>query len=375
MRNVLLGSLVALLALTQTVSAQEGDAQAGSVHWRARYCGNCHGSQAEGAYGPDLAGGRGLTFEQVKRAIRQPWGVMPAYTETQLSDAQIADVLAFLRSRPRVDQPGEWHWPAVPDSAPLGQRLYMNTAGCGQCHEPENKWGRMWLGENARNVNYDYFVRMVYNHTDKYPAGGMGNFNPQRVPEFIVRELYKFHVEDLGMRASLGGGISIGEQKDGQTSYNITVTNRGTRDVGLDVEGLTVFVRIPSGTRVVAGQGPGYSGVQSFASLGLQPAQGRAVHPDEQGVVTRPALDYSGDVIVWRIPTLVAADKVDLSFTLAGAPTAELLRGFDGSAMHWENPGRTEFGKRLAYFDTRLPDSGDHERLGVPRLPASRAGR
>jgi mono/diheme cytochrome c family protein len=353
MRAFLVASLFALVLQTNTAFAQQqGDPQAGASLWRARYCGNCHGSQAEGAYGPDLAGGRGLTFEQVKRAIRRPWGVMPAYAETQLSDQQIADVLAFLQSRPKVDQPGEWHWPAVPDSAPLGQRLYMNTAGCGQCHEPENKWGRMWLGENAKHVDYEYFKRMVYNHTEKYPAGGMGNFNPHRVPEFMVRELYKFHV----------------------TTYNITVTNRGTKDVGLDVEGLTVFVRVPSGTKVVSGTGPGYAGVQTFASLGLQPAQGRAEHPNEQGVVIRPALDYSGDAIVWRIPKLLAADKVDLSFAIEGPPSAELFKGFDGSAMHWEKPGRTEFGRKLAYFDTRLPDVGDHERLGVPRLPTASRG-
>lgn len=368
---LLAGSLFAFPLHTKTVAAQQqGDPQAGAGQWRARYCVNCHGNAAEGGFGPDLAGGRGLTLDQVRRAIRKPWGVMPSYTEEQLSDQQIADVFAFLQSRPTVAEPGEWHWPQVPASAPLGQRLYMNMAGCGQCHEPENKFGRMWLGERAKEVNYEYFAKMIYNHTDKYPAGGMGNFNPERVPEFALREIYKFHVEDLGMRASIGAGISIGDLKDGLTTYTINVTNRGVQDLGLDAEGMTVFVRLAPGTKVAGGTGPGYKGVQPLAELGLQPAIGRAVHPNDDGVVIRPEPDLSRDVIVWKIPKVAAGDKVTLTFTLEGAPSAELIRGFDGSTVHWENPGRTAFGQRLAYRDTRTPDFGDHERIGVPRLPA-----
>ena len=39
---------------------------------------------AEGAFGPDLAG-RGLNYEQVKRAVRQPWGIMPRFLDEQVN--------------------------------------------------------------------------------------------------------------------------------------------------------------------------------------------------------------------------------------------------------------------------------------------------
>ena len=94
-----------------------------------------------------------------------------------------------------------------------------------------------------------------------------------------------------------------------------------------------------------------------------------ATHPNEQGVTPRPPDDVAGDVVVWKLPKLVASDKVELSFTLPGAPNAALLTAMDGSTVHWEKPGRTPFGQKLAYRDVRTPDKGDHERLGLPRLP------
>ena len=46
----------------------------------------------------------------MKRALRQPYGLMPAYTETQVSDQTIADLLAFFSTLPRADQFGPWRW-------------------------------------------------------------------------------------------------------------------------------------------------------------------------------------------------------------------------------------------------------------------------
>ena len=93
---------------------------------------------------PRVASGRtslaagDLTLDQFRRAIRRPWEVMPTFNEDQLSDQGVADVYAFVGTKPRVPEPGEWHWRRAPETAPGGQQLYMYTAGCGQCHEPEN---------------------------------------------------------------------------------------------------------------------------------------------------------------------------------------------------------------------------------------------
>src|SRR5205085_7765171 len=114
--------LLALLALpfTQSFAAAQGDAAAGKAYWdraapRATACRNCHGEQAQGAFGPDLAG-RGLNAAQVVRAVRQPWGVMPAFVESQLSDKDGADLAAYFASLPKPAEPGKWRF-EVPANA------------------------------------------------------------------------------------------------------------------------------------------------------------------------------------------------------------------------------------------------------------------
>ena len=97
-----------MLPLGQSVAfAQQGDAAAGKAYWdraapRATACRNCHGTNAEGAFGPDLAG-RGLNVAHVIRAVRQPWGIMPAFVESQMSDKDAADLTAYFASLPKVE--------------------------------------------------------------------------------------------------------------------------------------------------------------------------------------------------------------------------------------------------------------------------------
>src|SRR5215813_9637976 len=132
-KSVLLAFLLA--TAMPALALAQGDPKIGQQAFNAKLCRFCHGENGEGGFGPDLAGGRGLTLEQFRLQIRKPWGVMLSYTERQLSDEKVADIFAFLQNKPKVAQPAEWHWVQVPDSAPLGQRLYMNV-GCAQCHEP-----------------------------------------------------------------------------------------------------------------------------------------------------------------------------------------------------------------------------------------------
>jgi len=373
-------ALVVVMALPALAGAQ-GDPKAGLGAFRGKLCHFCHGDNGEGGFGPDLAG-RGLTPEQFRQAVRKPWGVMVGYTVDQLSDEQVNNIWAFMQAAKPAKEPGHWHWPAAPANAPYEQRVYLQMVGCGQCHEPENKMPRMWLGENAKNVNFEYFKSLVYTHTRKFPKQAMmGNYSPDRLSEANLRAIYKFTVEDLGVRASIGAPkagfnpgnapapITIAEQSGGNTTYKLTVANRGLKGIGVDAEGVTVFVRVPAGTKAVSGTGPGYKGTQTLASLGLLPALQLATHPTEQGVTVRPPADTAGDVVVWKLPKLAAAETVELSFTLPGAPTADLIKAMDGSAVHWDKPGRTPYGKKLQYQDTRTPEAGDHERLVVPRLP------
>src|SRR4029453_11078600 len=108
---------------------------------------------AEGGFGPSLAG-TGLPWVAFRKSVREPWGLMPAFREQQKPDQTLADIHAYLQSLPLTTALGEWHWRKAPQTAPIGQQLYMNFAGCGQCHEPEGKFPRARLGVMASDVTF-----------------------------------------------------------------------------------------------------------------------------------------------------------------------------------------------------------------------------
>jgi mono/diheme cytochrome c family protein len=62
-------------------------------------CNVCHGDQGEGGLGPPLAG-TCLSYDEVRRQLREPRGFMPAYIEEALSDNQVRDLYAFEQSLP-----------------------------------------------------------------------------------------------------------------------------------------------------------------------------------------------------------------------------------------------------------------------------------
>src|SRR5262245_21908243 len=106
--------LAMLMAWTPQTQAQAdrppaGNTEAGKKLYAQYGCYQCHGYAAQGGVGPRLAP-RPLAFAAFSKYLRQPTGEMPPYTAKVLSNSQLADVYAFLRS---VPQP-----PSV-DSIPL----------------------------------------------------------------------------------------------------------------------------------------------------------------------------------------------------------------------------------------------------------------
>ena len=152
---------------------------------------------------------------------------MPAFREQQKSDQALADIHAYLKTLPRTVTLGEWHWPKAPETAPLGQRLYMNFAGCGQCHEPEGKFPRARLGKFARDVTFDYFKRQIYEHYERWPRGTMPLYSRERLPEPVLREIYIWMVEELGLRPWISGALAVGNRHGDETSYTPEGLERG----------------------------------------------------------------------------------------------------------------------------------------------------
>lgn len=111
MRVITLSVLMAVLPAQLSVAADEASAIAsGKLVYLADGCFECHGRAGEGGYYnypvPALAQIR-FPPEAFRALVRAGPNDMPAYTAAVLSDAELADVYAFLRSLPGPTPIGE----------------------------------------------------------------------------------------------------------------------------------------------------------------------------------------------------------------------------------------------------------------------------
>jgi hypothetical protein len=110
-----------------------------------------------------------------------------------------------------------------------------------------------------------------------------------------------------------------------------------------------------------------------LANLGLQPAVALTTgrFDPSPGYPKRQNPDLSGEVAVWKVPRIDAAEKQTYTLTLSGrpitkvivvqgpGPNAGILEGFEGSTVYWSKPGVRMGPPQLVYRDLRLPDKGD----------------
>lgn len=82
-------------------AAPAGSADAGKKLFASVGCYQCHGYEAQGsnATGPRL-GPRPMAFAAFTRYVRRPTGQMPPYTAKVVPDADLANIYAFIQSRP-----------------------------------------------------------------------------------------------------------------------------------------------------------------------------------------------------------------------------------------------------------------------------------
>jgi mono/diheme cytochrome c family protein len=95
----------------QSQDAPAGDAAHGRVVFLKEACFTCHGRVGEGgAYnGPaPVLAQTVLPFEGFQAQIRNPVNDMPAYSDAVLSDKDIADIYAFVKSLPGPRSPKDF---------------------------------------------------------------------------------------------------------------------------------------------------------------------------------------------------------------------------------------------------------------------------
>src|SRR6266849_3487476 len=329
MKKLALALLVLPLAQSgASAQTPAGSAAAGKTYWervapRAVDCKFCHGGTGEGGFGPDLAG-RGLSAAQVLRAVRQPWGVMPAFVESQVSDQEAADLASYFGSLPKPPEPGKWRF-EVPPEAPPGQATMINM-GCGQCHTPLFQGPRANMG--GYNMNFDYFANLVYNHTTAMPQYraeignpgtnlDMGNFSRSRLTEGQLRQIYFWAHDEIGFRPQVAAANGKGETGPSGVTYPLTVTNNGVQGKGMIAEGLTVSLTLPAGYNVVAATGRGDQGVANNVATGKL---ARSAPKDEERLYITASQDVTqaADVrgtITWAkpAPKTGSDDPVDIA--------------------------------------------------------------
>ncbi len=85
-------------------AAPAGNAETGEKIFTKDGCYECHGREGQGAAqaaGPRI-GPSQLSFEAFTKYVHQPTGQMPPYTSKVISDQELADIYAYLQSRPKA---------------------------------------------------------------------------------------------------------------------------------------------------------------------------------------------------------------------------------------------------------------------------------
>lgn len=95
-----------LTAQSQAQPAPAGNVEKGRLGFVRVGCAQCHGREAQGSptSGPRL-GPNGLPYTAFARYVRAPRLQMPPYTEKILPDTDLADLYAFVQSRPKATTP------------------------------------------------------------------------------------------------------------------------------------------------------------------------------------------------------------------------------------------------------------------------------
>jgi mono/diheme cytochrome c family protein len=324
-------ALVAQAGITpvqaQGGGAAQGDPANGAAVFRFgnTSCSNCHGAGAVGGWGPDLAG-KGMTVARAVQAIRKPVWKMPAFDETQVTDKEIIDMVAYWNSLPPTKEIGKWRFGPVMGNAPWGQQLATNIVGCVNCHGLTLETPRHGAGEV--NGDFEWFKNMVYNHSTAQPAQWkmldrekapsstpapgrvrMGNYSPQRLPESTLREIWDW-VTEMGILVPVSARITAagGEGNGNGTTYTVDVANGAVPNKGLTAEDVTVTLNVPMGMKAVSGTGAGYKA--------------------------------TGSVVTWKLTKLAPMERQKLTVVLSGA--ASDANAVPRGKVSWAKPTARE---------------------------------
>jgi mono/diheme cytochrome c family protein len=167
-----------------------GNAENGRVVFEKQGCNKCHGAQGEGVDVPGQTGGvpriasTALALPAFVQLVRSPKGQMPPFGNQKVSDAEVADVYAFLRALTPAGKPEA----AAPESAKKGERLF-NAYGCYECHGYQGQGSTQTGGSRLGppRIPLSAFVSYV-----RAPTGQMPPYTVKAVSSEDLAEMYAF---------------------------------------------------------------------------------------------------------------------------------------------------------------------------------------
>jgi mono/diheme cytochrome c family protein len=140
--------------------------------WTETGCGGCHGANGEGGSAPGLTG-QGIAYGQFQRVVREGAEGMPAYSTSQISDADLQRLFDWLQAQVQA--------PAA--TGELGQESWTQ-AGCGGCHGAKGEGGSA-PGLTGGGISYDEFQRVV-----RGGAEGMPAYSTSQISDADLQHLY-----------------------------------------------------------------------------------------------------------------------------------------------------------------------------------------
>src|SRR5579885_682857 len=100
MKKLLFLILMAVPLVATAQSGNSGNAEKGKQLFMKQNCYYCHGTAGQGGRDGARIAQTALNLQGLIRYVRKPAGAMPAFTEKILSDQELTDIYAYLKSLP-----------------------------------------------------------------------------------------------------------------------------------------------------------------------------------------------------------------------------------------------------------------------------------
>jgi mono/diheme cytochrome c family protein len=159
-----------------------GSVENGKREFASVGCTACHGPQGQGtALAPQISPPP-LELQAVIGYVRQPTGKMPALASSTVSDQELTDIYAFLKSI----APSAEAAPTAPGDSANGKKLF-SAYGCYECHDRQGQGTSVGPRIGPPRISLAAVLRYV-----RAPTGQMPPYTAKVVSEQDLADIYAF---------------------------------------------------------------------------------------------------------------------------------------------------------------------------------------